>query len=193
MSPPMMRGYTMIGCKAFIDEQYDEATRARLYDSLSPEVRSSLPTYKRVEWYPRDHVIEMLRGIARVHGADQQAAFRDIVACGQFVAKDAATTFLRLLMKILTPVLFAKKIPDIWERDSKGGKMVADASHADDRRLLIQLTDVEGFDHIGPLAVGWITFAMTAMGKKGAEGKVTEWSLATPGPRDLHIEITWQS
>jgi hypothetical protein len=189
----MMRGYTMIGSMAFIDEHYDEATRKRLYDGLSPEVRSHLTTYKRVEWYPRPHLVAFLRGIANVHGTDQQAVFQDIVSCGRFVAKDAATTFLRLLMKILTPVLFAKKIPDIWERDSKGGKMVADASHADERLLLIHLTDVEGFDHIGPLALGWITFAMTAMGKRGAEGKVPAWSLATPGPRDLKIEITWQS
>jgi hypothetical protein len=189
----MMRGYTMIGCIAFIDERYDEPTRKRLYDGLSPEVRSHLSSYKRVEWYPRMHLVEFLQGLAAVHGSDEQAVFRDLVACGQSVAKDAATTFLRLLMKILTPVLFAKKIPDIWARDSKGGKMTADASHVDDRLLVMRLTDVEGFDHIGPLAVGWITFAMTAMGKKGVQGKAIGWSLATPGPRDLQIDMTWQS
>jgi hypothetical protein len=189
----MMRGYTMIGSIAFIDEHYDEQTRKRLYDGLAPEVRSNLSNYKRVEWYPRLHLVEFLRGIATVHGGDEKAAYRDIVACGQFVARDAATTFLRLLMKILTPVLFAKKIPDIWERDSRGGKMTADASHVEQRLLIMHLTDVEGFDHIGPLAVGWITFAMTAMGKKGVDGKANGWSLATPGPRDLKIDMTWQS
>jgi hypothetical protein len=189
----MMRGYTMIGCLAYIDERYDEATRKRLYDGLSPDVRTNMSSYKRVEWYPRAHLVDFLRGIAAVHGSDDEAAFRDIVACGQSVAKDAASTFLRLLMKILTPVLFAKKIPDIWARDSQGGKMTADASRVGERLLVMHLTDVEGFDHIGPLAVGWISFAMTAMGKKGVQGKAKGWSLATPGPRDLQIDMTWQS
>lgn len=191
-SPPMMRGYTMIGCMSFIDEKYDEATRKRIYDGLSPEVRGHMSSYKRVEWYPRQHLVEFMRGIVSVHGADQSEAFEAIVSCGQSVAKDAATTFLRLLMKILTPVLFAKKIPDIWERDSKGGRMVADASRVDEKVMVMRLTDVEGFDHIGPLACGWIRFAMTAMGKKGVTVTAKEWSLATPGPRDLTLNVTWQ-
>jgi hypothetical protein len=188
----MMRGYTMMGCMAYIDEHYDEPTRKRIYDGLSPEVRGQMTTYKRVDWYPRIHLVEFMRGIASVQGGDQAKAFEELVSCGESVARDAATTFLRLLMKILTPVLFAKKIPDIWERDSKGGKMVADASRVDERVMVMRLTDVEAFDHVGPLACGWIRFAMTAMGKKGVVVTAAEWSLATPGPRDLTLTVTWQ-
>src|SRR5258707_4380639 len=118
MSENLTRGYTMLGTLSFIDKNYDNATRERLYRTLSPNVRGSIGTYKPVEWYDRIHFVELLRGIASLQGTET-GAYKELVRCGQSVAEMATNTFLKLLMKILTPTLFAQKIPDIWLRDNR--------------------------------------------------------------------------
>jgi hypothetical protein len=96
-------------------------------------------------------------------------------------------------MKILTPTLFAKKVPELWERDHRGsGHFEADVSHADEGRIGMKLVGADGFDHIGIAAIGFITFGLNNMGKTNIQVKQTGWSLATPSPHEVAYEITWK-
>jgi hypothetical protein len=180
----------MVGAMSYIDATYDDATRKRIYDALPPEVRAAMSTYKKVDWYPIEHFSAFLREIANVQ-PNEKAAHDAVADCGSTVSKDAANTFLKLLMRVLTPVLFAKKLEKIWARDHDFGAIVTDISRANDNLIKIRIEDVEGYDFIGPLAVGYFRFAMTAMGKKNLKVEMTGWSLAKPGPRDLSYSITW--
>ncbi len=191
MNENLTRGYTILGTMAYVDKNYDEGKRNRFLSTLSPVVRDTIGGYKPVEWYDRIHFVELLRGIASLQ-ATEQNAYKELVRCGQSVAELATNTFLKLFMKILTPTLFAKKIPDIWLRDNKSGRFTADLSRVDQNILRMHLMDVAGYDHVGPVAVGWITFAMGRMGKQGLDCRLSGWSLATPGPKDLYFDITWQ-
>jgi hypothetical protein len=187
---PMTRGYSILGCINYIGTAYDGPTRDKMLGALPAGVRSRLDSYNKIEWYDRNEMAELMRVIAAQH-PDEAAARTALVDCGQTIAKDAANTFLKLLMKVLTPTLFARKVPDIWKRDMRGGKFEADTSRVDQRVLVMHLTDVEGFDHIGPVAAGWVKFAMTSMGKRGLKQTITGWSLAAPGQRDVDMEFTW--
>jgi hypothetical protein len=88
-------------------------------------------------------------------------------------------------------VLFAKKLEKIWARDHDFGAIKTDISRAGENLIRIRIEDVEGYDFIGPLAVGYFRFAIGSMGKKGLDVDMTGWSLAKPGPRDLDYKITW--
>jgi hypothetical protein len=182
----------MIGAMSYIDATYDEATRRQIYDALPADVRAARKTYKRVEWYPVEHFSAFLREIANLQKNEADAS-SSVADCGSAVARDAANTFLKLLMRVLTPVLFAKKLEKIWARDHDFGAIKTDISQADEKVIKIRIEDVEGYDFIGPLAVGYFRFAIGSMGKKGLKVHMEGWSLANPGPRDLDYTITWAS
>ncbi|HLU65334.1 MAG TPA: hypothetical protein VKZ63_03635, partial [Kofleriaceae bacterium] len=100
-------------------------------------------------------------------------------------------TFFRVLLKIMTPSLFAKKLPSFWERDQKGGRFECDVSKVDDRQIQLRLVDVADYDYIGPVSVGFLEFAFNAMGKRGFKVVMPGYSLAQPAQRDIDFHVTW--
>jgi hypothetical protein len=182
----------MTSTHKFIDATYDAPTRQRILEQLSPEVRNAVGKYKDIEWYSAVHFSEPLRGIAATRAGNEEEAREELVRAGQFIANVAASTFLKLFMKVLTPSLFAKKIPSLWDRDNQGGKMETDLTKADDGRITFFIRDIGGYDYIAPVAVGWVSFAMQAMGKKVLERSLKGWSLAEPGPAEARIDLAWQ-
>lgn len=192
MNEPMLRGYTVKQTQSFVESSYFEPhVRKRILDDLPPEVAAALPKIKPADWYPREYVMAMLRGIAAVKN-DDAGSYEDLVAYGRFVATEATNTFLKLFMKILTPTLFAKKVPEIWQRDHKGsGHFEVDVTHVGEGRIAMKLVGADGFDHIAPSAIGFITFALNTMGKKNVSVKQEGWSIATPSPHVVNYDVTW--
>lgn len=170
-------------------EAHLASSRGTILEQLSPEVRAMIGTYKEIEFYPITHWCEVLRGIASLYGNDEAAAERELAKCGEFIAHHATGTFLRLIMKVLTPTLFAKKIPSLWTRDNTKGEFAADLSEVDNGRMVFRLSKAGGLDYIGPVAKGWVNFAMKTMGRPPTSIKLSGWSLAQPGPDEIEIEI----
>lgn len=188
---PMIRGYSVQQQLHFLETQFEPATSSSLKRTIPDEIRTQLGDLKAAEWYPRAYSISVLRAIARHHGEDEKAAYEDLVRCGTFIAKEATNTFLKLLMRVLTPTLFAKKIPEFWKRDHTAGHFTVDTSGAKDGVLQLELCDVEGFDHIGVVAIGWLSYGLTAMGKAGVVVSQTGWKLASPGPKSIQYRVHW--
>lgn len=109
--------------------------------------------------------------------------------CGEYIASHATGTFLRLLMKIFTPKLFAKQLPSIWTRDITKGRFEVDTTEVDEGRLIFRLKDIEGLDFVGPVAMGWIAFVMKAMNRPPQSMKLSGWSRAQPGPAEVEIDL----
>ena len=72
-----------------------------------------------------------------------------------------------------------------------GGQFVADVSKADQGLIRMRLEDVEGYDHIGIVSIGWIQFGMTALGKKDVRIAQQGWSQRAPAPRAVEYEVKW--
>src|SRR6185437_12990711 len=105
----------------------------------------------------------------------------------------AMNTFLRILMKMMTPALYCKKTPEIWARDHRGnGTYEVDLSKADQNHIEMKYVGGEGFDHIGIAFVGFMTYSFPAMGKKDFTISQTGWSLATPSPREILFRFDWK-
>lgn len=187
----MIRGYSVKQQLNFLETQYEPSVSERLLALVPQDVRRDLAAVKPAEWYPRQHSVHILRAIAAHGGKDEQAVQNDLVRCGTFIATEATNTFLKLLMKILTPALFAKKIPEFWTRDMKGGRFEVDVADASGGRIKLSLNDIEGFDHIGIVSMGWISFGMQAMGKTDVKVTQQGWSLSTPGARKISYDLTW--
>lgn len=188
---PMIRGYSVKQQLNFLETQYEPDVSRRLLETIPADVRASLGDLKAAEWYPRAYSVAVLRAIASNHGSDEKAVYDDLARCGTFIATEATNTFLKLLMKILTPTLFAKKIPEFWKRDQTGGHFEVDTSRVKNDTLELALRDVEGFDHIGLIGIGWLSYGLTAMGKSNVVVTQKGWSLAKPGPRDIEYHVCW--
>lgn len=192
MTTPTLRGYTVKQTVDFIKSGYFEPdVSRRIMDGLPPEIVLALPSLKPAEWYPREYLMAMLKGIAAVKSHDV-GSYQDLVAYGNYVATEATNTFLKLLLKMLTPTLFAKKVPEFWQRDHRGsGHFEVDVQRANEGIIAMRLVGIGGFDHIGVAAIGFISCGLKTMGKKDVQVKQSGWSMATPSPDEVNYEVTW--
>jgi hypothetical protein len=188
---PQIRGYSVQQQFKFLETQYPGEKSARLIEGIPPDVLAGIRNAKPVEWYPRRYSLELLRAIARGCDGNEEKAAEELLRCGTFIATEATNTFLKLLMKIMTPTLFFKKMPELWARDQRGGHFEVDTASVGDKMGRLTLCDVEGFDHIGALGRGFISYGLGAIGKSDVNVVQTGWSLKTPGPRNVTYEVTW--
>lgn len=181
----MIKGYLIVATGRFITG--DAAVRERVPPEILEEIAKHEKSIKPNHWYPRPDIMVLWRAIAA--GSDEAAAYRDLVRCGDSIANYAAGTFLRLLLKMLTPRMFARKFPDLWAHDHQGGHIENDK--IDDKSMTVTIKDIEGFDHASATAPGFISFALKAIGLQNVVTRSPNWSLKVPGPRDATIEVTW--
>lgn len=183
---PMIKGYAVRDVAQLI---LDTPELAR---ALDPEMlafaQDAARTLDATAWVPRSGMVALLRGIAAAHD-DEDAARLALVGAGRRVCESATATFLRLLIKVLNPRMFASKFPELFRRDHKGGSI--ELREVRDGALLLQIRDVAGFDHAGPFMAGWIGFALEALGLRVTELTVTPWSRAQPGPACVDFAARW--
>ena len=187
----MIRGYSVTQQLHFLETECEPAVLNRVLDTVPADIRAAFGELKAAKWYPREYSVSLLRAVAWHHGGDERAVQDALVRCGTFIATEATNTFLKLLMKVLTPTLFAKKMPDFWKRDHTAGHIEVDTSEAKNGLLRLELCDVEGFDHIGVVGIGWMTYGLTAMGKSDVVVTQTGWNLENPGPSSIQYHLRW--
>jgi hypothetical protein len=190
MEPFKTRGYGMITAVKYVKEALDPGRRAIVLERIPPETIRMMETAKPTEWYPASLSGDLLTAIAESANGDAAVAERDLVGLGKFAANEATNTFLRLLMKVLTPTLFAKKLPSLYERDNTKGKVTVDVN---DQRLVCRVDDCKGYAHIGPMSMGWSIFALESMGKKLSESRLHGWSLDNPDSGSFGFELDWKA
>ena len=175
---------------SYIENAYDPPTRKQIYDRISPRVRELFAFVNKFEWYPAADAAEIFRAIAAHHrenGGDVAPALQGV---GRQIAETASTTSLQLLFRLMTPSLFAKKAPDLWERNSCGDLAVT-SFDGDARRMTMTLADVGGFDFIPLVAAGFVLFALEAVGCKKPTASFP-FDAAVPAPAAVDYELTWE-
>lgn len=160
----------------------------RLIDGMSSSTRSILTAEKPADWAPMASYVELLNAVAGLGKGDDGKARDSLIDAGRFVAQEASTTFLRLFLKMLTPNLFAKKVPTVWQRDFSKGRAEAEIS---DKRLVFRMFGISEMDHIPCTAPGFISFAMESMGKSIKGITVHNWSLTQPCNDGAYFELEW--
>ncbi|MBX3092878.1 MAG: hypothetical protein KF801_10285, partial [Cryobacterium sp.] len=157
--------------------------------STLPSGLSDRAAYDKMLWYPLSTISALYSGIAQLHDGDEAKAFATLRGCGMFIAESATNTFLKLLMRVMTPSVFASKAPNIWTRDNRYGRMETELLGP--REMAVHLRGVADYAHVGPVVAGFGSFAMGAVGAKDLDVKVSPWSLADSSPPDVRIVMTW--
>lgn len=178
------------GAASYIEKAYEPATRKQIYERISPRVRELFAFVNKFDWYPSADAAETFRAIAAHHRDGDGKLDRALEGVGREIAEAASTTSLKLVFRLMTPALFAKKAPDLWERNSCGDLAVT-TFDAGERRMTMKLSDVGGFDYISLVACGFVLFALEEVGCKKPAARFA-FDAAEPGPSVVDYEFTWQ-
>src|SRR5690348_12475897 len=109
----MIKGYIIQQTGRFIAN--DPTLSKRVPGSVLSSINAS-EALKPTGFYPRQEAVLLWRAIADTQ-PNEEAAYAELVRCGETVGAFAAGTFLKLLLKMLTPHMFANKFPDLYKRD----------------------------------------------------------------------------
>lgn len=160
--------------------QLPEAQRAMLAQPLKP-----------AGWYPAEAVsLGCNLVVEHVGKGDPDRIRTSLIELGQCTAEEAAGTFLKLLMRVLTPSLLAKRFPQLFARDISFGKVTVTLEAS---KFTVRISGVEGFDHCAPVAMGFASFVLKQMGKNVEFGQIEGWSPATPGPDTASFSLLWDN
>jgi hypothetical protein len=183
---PMIRGYAVPLAARFVLD--DAELRPRVSPATVDELYQ-LAEAKHDVWVPRRDIIRIW-SIVDEACPDAESAYHSLVRGGETVASQAINTFLKLLLRVLSPKQFARKFPDIWSHEHQGGYV--EAILGEGHTMVINIREVEGFMHIGPVAVGFVGTALRALGLKDLKLRDITWTRAKPDSPDVRIEISWR-
>ena len=185
-----LKGYNILSALDFAEARYGPAELEEIKRSLSPDFQAALPRLGRFDFVPRAYLGEITRAIARRH-VDEDERVRVVAELGQSIAEGATNTFLRLMMRLMTPQIFAKKMPTIWAKDNRGGVIEVDSSRLADKELTVTFRDIAGFAYFNAMCRGWLGFAFTRMGAQDVSIEFPNASVLTEDMEETTMVIRW--
>lgn len=186
MSMRNTKGTNLATVAKFIDEKYSHSDRERIHAQFSDELRSTLKVVDPSEWYSVDLERELHAAMAAIAESEEEAEARSR-ELGRYLFEAALGTFMRLVMRVLTPAMFFKKTKDIWPRMFSFGAFEVDANELEKNRAVMLMSGVEGCDYMPTVSAGFIEQAVQTIGYKEVEVDIE--SLAEPGA--YRFEVRW--
>jgi hypothetical protein len=184
MSDFKVRGYSLLSASGYLKDIAGDRALA----ALSPEARDTLATVNNSTWGPAEHLSELLTAVVAVADGNEREARRHLENCGERMGITTTGTFLKLIMKVLTPRLFASRVPQLWNRDSNVGQM--DVELFDDH-IVIYLKNMEPLKHLAPVIVGYHRFVMRNMGIVITKTDLHGWAIDKPTGKDVWFANYW--
>jgi hypothetical protein len=169
----------------YIREVLDPALREPVQRQCD-HVLVRLGDVDRTAWYPLQDAIDMYKAIYDQYD-DPQKGFDALWRAGHHVASDAAGTFLKLLLKVLTPKLFARQFPEIWRRYHDWGELRADLGDLEQNKVYFTMP---GYPYVPPVTAGWLEYLFLGFGMKDVNVDV-KVSPAGPWPDQVDFEVSW--
>jgi hypothetical protein len=164
--------------------------RQKVLDHISADSLRLIESMKSNDWYPMDPLAEITGAIIAANEGNPAMAEHDIIELGKFIGREATNTFLRLIIRVLTPRLFAKKLQAIYLRYYSVGSLSVDVT---EDRMVISFTGTKGFPHLPAIVVGWLSGVFEIMGKQLVSYKTTSWSITNPYNESFDVELVWKT
>lgn len=148
----------------------DAETIRRIEANLTPEQQKITYDARPDDWYPHEFFVAPYKAIVAAYD-DPVAARRSVQAAGRWACEEMANSFLRLVMRMMTPGLFVKKCGQLLAKDFRGfpgggPDVIYDLSKEKAGEITMELRNAGNHPFLGASAVGYIEFAFEHMGKK---------------------------
>jgi hypothetical protein len=185
---PQCKGYIIQNTGRYILE--DPVLNKKVPAPLLEKINRSRTEFKAGDWRPREELTSLWRAIADcAEPQDEESVHAALVRCGETVGGYATTTFFKLLLKVLTPRMFASRFGEFYKRDYRGGEGIVE--EVGSKRVVLLARGIKGYDHFGPVTVGWASVPFRGMGLENVRLSCTPWSLSEPGPDEVRFTVNW--
>jgi hypothetical protein len=189
MTEPMIRGHVIAHTVRFARAHLDWSGAQRFNAELSMELNGLLEGVAGASWYPRRYQVELLQAFASSRGR-AEVAYGDLMLCGSAMAA-VDNQFMSLLMRVMTPELFVKKLPLFWRRDHQNSGAIEVEAGNDSGHARVKLSGISGYDHAAVLWLGWIKHILDGLCTGRADVSQTGWSWPMPAPSDVMFDVRW--
>ena len=183
-----VRGTSLLGIVGYINDGLDATTRKRVLEKL-PANKVDPKQIAPNDLYPLEEHNVIVQAIASSFDSPEKR-YDVFVGCGRQIAGDAINSFLRLLIKFLKPSLFARKYGDFFRRAHTFGNV--QAKDIGPHNFVLELSDMEGYEYVAPLTVGFVLHTLSAMGCENVVAKeVTTPPSAPQVSASYVIQVGW--
>jgi hypothetical protein len=188
------RAHCMRGIGNYV-RSLDPARARQIESKLSPETLRSMYETSPEVWFPISVWKEALDAIVAQH-SDPAAARAAARSVGRFICEGTVNSFLRVLMRIMTPSLFMKKSGDMMGKDFRGfpgGEPDYSYDLSKEREGLATMTigNAKNHPYLGATGQGFVEFAFQYMGKKNVLIDEPTCPPNEYAPEVVHIRIRW--
>jgi hypothetical protein len=189
MSNVEVRGNCISAVLGYVEQAYDGERQRLVVGSLPPEVVAAMTEAKEKDFYPGSYFSAGLRAVADASSSLEEAR-REVVNVGNHIAGASIATFMRLIMKMMTPKLLAYKLPDFFAKDFRNTRARLTAELTGSGEMKVSAMDFGELPYVACAAVGWVRTGLEGIGCRGltVEGPSDEWDL----PED-HFVVRWQT
>lgn len=181
------KGTVFISTQIFTDQRFGPGSSARCLARLDGPDRAALSGVSAVGWYPVGPVLKYHHALEELYGGGK--GFELCEEAGEFSAKWALNTVIRVFLRFKTPRWVLEKHASVWERYHDSGRWEVigqEASNAVSGRL---------FDfHVRDPAFcarlrGWLRGAALMTGGKNV--RVTEPNCRCRGDEFCRYDVNW--
>lgn len=184
------RGYLVEATAQFLKDKVGEPAWNEIRRQLSPDLQRQLDRgFEPAGWYSISMFNELIEHlVARVGQNDEEKVKSALFECGQFAATSASNSFLKILLKIMTPTLFVRKAPTMFRRDFTRGRLDLELN---DNSVSGRLYEMAELPHVAAYGPGFLAFPLKAMGKEITDVSLTDWGLDKPYVEGVGFTIKW--
>jgi hypothetical protein len=179
-----VRGHLMRGAARYALRDLD-AKAAESIRRAIPELANGIEQIRKDDWYPLGHLVELCMMIDGQFG-DPEQGLAAIRTCGRYIAEEGVSTYLKLVMKVITPRLFVRQFPTLWKRYHDFGELSVDTSKLDENRATLYMPAYPG---VRGLCSGWIEYAFSLF--KVRVHLEANWAWRAPMPERLELKAQW--
>jgi hypothetical protein len=184
-----LNGHFLRAATIVIEQDFTPEKREAIRKQLGKEAENALLTATGKEWCAAEHVAEVYAAIATAwaSGEERRAGFFKI---GTIIGSEAANTFMRLFMKIVTPAMLFKQFPKVWPKYADFGKFELGVLSSD--RFEFTVRDLSPMTYQPLVSSGWTHYMLEAMSRKNIQITTEPESGILEGNTwDMTIKTRW--
>ncbi len=187
---PRTRGSNLTGVYGYLSREADPDQLKELTREWPSQLLAEVESFKHAGWYPPEWFDLVCIAIASL-GETEAEARRHLIGAGRAIATNAVNTFMKLMLRMLTPGLIIRRLPDLWLRDNAFGELTVVDSRVEEGLVTMELRDAPIVSHLGPVGVGYVGLLFEHILQTDVAIDVEGWSVDQPRSDRLVWKLTW--
>ncbi len=185
-----VRGHVINGVYEYFDSHCPAERRQELNALLPAGLREVAGNGKPGAWHPLSYFEALNHAIAALGKTEDESRLH-IDGAAEHLAKQSLNTFMKLLLRMLTPALFVRKFPVFYSRDLDTGTRISVDLQLDRGHLTCSFEN-NTVVHAPPFSAGFIrTIFGAVIGTPVRVESAGPWSMAEPTPVSFRDELRW--